>query len=47
MNAHEALMLVRKKFLEEQRGITTGETADQYRRACEGYPAVMTTAHHF
>jgi hypothetical protein len=46
MNIREALMLVREKYLEEQKGIKTGSTADQYRLACEEYPAMMTTAHH-
>lgn len=46
MNIQEALMLVREKYLEEEKGITTGEKADQYKRACGDYPAIMTTAHH-
>ena len=46
MNAQQALMLVREKYLEEQKGITTGLKADEYKRACEEYPAMMTTAHH-
>ncbi|MFX0202198.1 MAG: hypothetical protein ACFFCW_39305 [Candidatus Hodarchaeota archaeon] len=46
MNIREALMLVREKYLEEEKGITNGGKADQYKRACEDYPAMMTTAHH-
>jgi len=46
MNPQQALSLVRSKFMEEQKGITTGEVADQYHRACDEYPAQMTTAHH-
>jgi hypothetical protein len=46
MNAQQALQLVRSKFLEEERGITTGKVADQYRRACDEYPAQMTNAHY-
>lgn len=46
MNQQEALLLVRKKFLEEQKGITTGPTADEYKQACEEFPVVMATAHH-
>jgi hypothetical protein len=46
MNPQQALTLVRNKFLEEQKGTTTGTVAEQYRRACDEYPAQMTTAHH-
>jgi hypothetical protein len=46
MNARQALMLVRDKYLDEQKGITTGPKVDQYRQACEKYPAWMTTAHY-
>ncbi|MGH9785396.1 MAG: hypothetical protein ACRD88_14555 [Terriglobia bacterium] len=46
MNPHQALALVRAKFLEEQKRITTGKVAEQYRHACDEYPAQMTTAHH-
>lgn len=46
LNPQEALLLVRKKFLEEQRDVTSGPTADQYKQACQEFPAVMTTAHH-
>jgi hypothetical protein len=46
MNAHEALMLVREKYLEELKSVTSGDNADKYKRACLEYPALMTTAHH-
>ena len=46
MNPQEALLLVRKKFLEEQKDVTSGPTADQYKQACQEFPAVMTTAHY-
>jgi hypothetical protein len=46
MNPQEALMLVREKYLEEQQGITSGPKVDEYKHACEEYPAMMTTAHH-
>ena len=46
MNGRDALMLVREKYLEEEKGITTGKKADEYMRACEQYPAQMTTAHY-
>jgi hypothetical protein len=46
MNGRDALMLVRDKYLEEEKGITTGKKADEYKRACEQYPAQMTTAHY-
>ena len=46
MNPSQALMLVREKYLEEQKDITTSTTADKYNRACEKYPAIMKTAHY-
>jgi hypothetical protein len=46
MNAQEALMLVREKYLEEQKGITSGTVADRYRQACIEFPAMMSTAHY-
>lgn len=46
MNAQQALMLVREKYLEEQQDITSGPKAEEYSRACEEYPAMMTTAHY-
>lgn len=45
MNLHQAIGLVRAKYLEEERNITTGNIADKYERALEDYPVVMTTAH--
>ena len=46
MNTPQALKLVREKYLEEQKGVTTGPKADEYKRACEEYPATMITAHY-
>ncbi len=46
MNANQALMLVREKYIEEQKDITTGTTADKYDEACKKYPALMKTAHY-
>lgn len=46
MTPQQALALVRSKFLEEQKGTTTGKTEEQYRLACKEYPAQMTTAHY-
>jgi hypothetical protein len=46
MNGREALLLVREKYLEEEKGITTGKKADEYKRASERYPAMMTIAHY-
>ena len=46
MNAQEALVLVREKYLEEQKGITSGAVADKYRQACTEFPAIMRTAHY-
>ena len=46
MNLNQALILVREKYLEEQKGVTTGQKAEEYRHATEEYPATMTVAHH-
>ena len=46
MNANQALMLVREKYIEEQKDVTTGTTADKYNEACKKYPAMMKTAHY-
>ena len=46
MNSREAILLVKDKYLEEQKGITTGELANKYKNACNQYPALMTTAHY-
>jgi len=46
MGPQEALLLVREKYLEEAQEITTGDKAEEYKRACEEYPAMMTIAHH-
>jgi hypothetical protein len=46
MNPRDALMLVREKYLEEQKGITSGAVADRYRQACAQFPAIMSTAHY-
>ena len=44
MNTQQALVLVRQKYLEETKGVSTGETADQYAQACKNFPVVMTVA---
>ena len=46
MNQRDALMLVREKYLEEQKGVTSGKTSEEYKLACEQYPALMTTVHY-
>lgn len=46
MNLGQAMLLVREKYLEEEKGVTTGKKAEQYKRANEEYPAMMTAAHH-
>ena len=45
MNTQEALVLVRDKYLEEQRGVVTGEIAKRYNQATQQYPATMMIAH--
>jgi hypothetical protein len=45
MTLREALQLVREKYLEEEKGVTTGETARRYQSACDMYPAMMKAAH--
>lgn len=46
MDARQALLLVREKWLEEQQGTLDGSIADRYRDACIRFPALMTVAHH-
>lgn len=46
MNPTDALLLVREKYTEEQKGLTSGPMASRYKTACEKYPAMMKTAHH-
>ena len=46
MKLKQALELVRKKCLEEHKGIISGENSDKYKRACVDYPALMIIAHH-
>jgi len=46
MTTQEALLLVREKYLEEQKGVTDSPKAKEYKQACEKFPATMTTAHY-
>jgi len=46
MDPQKALLLVREKYIEETKGITTGKTTEEYQKACKEYPALMTTAHY-
>lgn len=46
MTKQQALILVRRKFLEEQQGLSSGPLSDEYRSAWNQFPAVMTIAHH-
>lgn len=46
MKISEALRLVKDKYFDEEKGTTTGETADKYRDACNQYPVLMNTAQH-
>ena len=45
MNLQDALLLVREKYLEEQRQVTTGPTSERYLKACKDFPATMNVAH--
>jgi hypothetical protein len=45
MKIHQALILVREKFMDEQEGIITGPNVEEYKQACKDFPAIMTTAH--
>ena len=38
-------LLVRRKFDEELQGIPDSPTAEEYKKACELFPAMMTIAH--
>jgi hypothetical protein len=44
MDAQQALVLVRKKYLEETKGVSEGELANKYREACQKFPVLMSTA---
>jgi hypothetical protein len=46
MTLQEALLLVREKYSEEQKGVIDSLTADKYKQACEKFPSTMTAAHH-
>jgi hypothetical protein len=46
MKISEALLLVKDKYFDEEKGTTTGEIADKYRDACSQYPVLMATAQH-
>lgn len=46
MDLREALLLVRAKYLEEQKGRTSGAKADEYKSAQKEFPATMAVAHH-
>jgi hypothetical protein len=46
MKIHEAILLLRNKFLEEQRGVSESLLASQYQSALKEFPAVMAVAHH-
>jgi hypothetical protein len=46
MTIQQARTLVREKYADEERGITSGLAGERYRRACQEYPAMMITAHY-
>lgn len=46
MNLHDAILLVREAYLEEQKGVVNGSKGQQYRRALQDYPVTMATALH-
>jgi hypothetical protein len=46
MTLQQAFTLVRDKYTDEERGITSGIAVERYRRACQEYPAMMITAHY-
>lgn len=46
MDLQQALSLVREKYQEEQKGIITGEKAEQYDQVFEEYPVTMTIAQY-
>ena len=45
MNIQEALMIIKNKYLEEQKDVTESDTSSNYRDACDKYPATMQIAH--
>ena len=46
MDIRKALELVIEKYNDEQKGITTGKNAEQYKEFCKEYPLMMSIAHH-
>ena len=46
MDLQHALTLVREKYQEEQKDITTGENAEKYEQFLEEYPVTMATAQY-
>lgn len=44
MDAHEALLLVRAKYLEERSGVTNGPAAKWYQEAEKKFPAAIAAA---
>ena len=46
MKISEALLLVKDKYFDEEKGTTTGEVADKYKDAINQYPVLMATAQH-
>lgn len=44
MTLQEAVLLIRQKYLEEQKGETDGPAAQKYRKACESFPVTVATA---
>lgn len=45
MNIKKALILVRDKYLDEQKGISNSDISKKYQTACAKYPATMKLAH--
>ncbi len=46
MDIGDALRLVKDKYVEEEKGVTTGKLANKYKDACNQYPVLMATAQH-
>jgi len=46
MDAQQAVVLVRKKFLEEAKGLSESDLVTRYHDACQKFPVLMNTAHY-
>ena len=46
MERNQAVRIIRAKYFDEMERTSDQATIDEYKRACEQYPALMATAHY-